>query len=250
MNRFDILASFGHWQYWEMIETTPEDLLRHMDRNGIARAACMSLRGLVLDWRDGNAESFSAAKAHPDRLVAAATISPHLGGGAASVREVIEQGARLIRLYPAFHHYRFDGDFIGEVCHAAGEASIPVMIPTRPMMNWRFKPLDIETIGKLAAAHPGTQFVLSGPNYLSEFQALMRVMRTCPNTWYECSCLQGYNAIRKAVDEVGAERLLFGTGAVLHYASCNVAKLDGASINPDERETIARGNALRLLGLT
>ena len=48
---------------------------------------------------------------------------------------------------------------------------------------------------------------------------------------YEISCLQGFNAVAKLVGEVGAERVLFGTGAVLHYPACNVAKLDHAELS-------------------
>ena len=97
-----------------------------------------------------------------------------------------------------------------------------VSIPTRPMMNWRFKAIAIESIAGVIDRHPRTTFLMSGPNYLVEFQALVLMMRRYPNVVYEISCVQGYNAIRSLVEQVGADRLLFGTGALLHYPACNV----------------------------
>ena len=130
----------------------------------------------------------------------------------------------------------------------ATERRAPVMIATRPMMNWRFKPLAIESVGGVAERHPQTQYILSGPNYLLEFQGLVRVMRRCGNVTCEISCMQGMGGVKNLVDEVGAERVLFGTGAVLQYPACNVAKLDHAEIAPEQRQAIYSENALRLLG--
>jgi uncharacterized protein len=249
MTRFDINACFGHWQYWDLCDKSSDDLVALMDRSGIQRAAVLSLRGVFLDWRQGNAETLFAAERYPERLVAMATISPFLGGNGDELERALDAGARGVRLYPGFHSYRLDSDFVDDICRAAAGRGVPVMIPTRLMMNWRFVPVPIDSIGAVAERHPDTQFILSGPNYLVEFQALVRWMTRCPNTLYEISCLQGYDAVRKLVAAVGAGRVLFGTGAVLNYPACNVAKLDHAEIADEDRRAIAGGNALRLLGL-
>lgn len=250
MKRVDINACFGHWQYWDVHHKTPDELVALMDRNGIDQAACLSLRGILVDWRLGNEETLAAAKQFADRLVPMATISPFLRGDADELNRLIDAGFKGVRLFPTFHSYRLDSDFIDAICNAAGERGVPVMLQTRLMMNWRFKPIAIENIGELTQRHPDTNFVLSGPNYLVEFQAAVHVMKRCPNVWFEISCLQGFGAIRRLVAEVGAERVLFGTGALLNYPACNVKKLDHAEITATEREMIAGANALKLLRLT
>ncbi len=250
MKRFDVNACFGHWPYWDLPHKRPEDLVGLMDRNGIDRAVVMSLRGLFIDWRAGNQETLAATKHHPDRLVPAATVSPFLDGSADDVHRLADASFRVIRLYPLFHNYALEGAFTDAVCRAAGERGLPVSIPTRPMMNWRFKTIDIAAIGAVVDRHPRTTFLMSGPNYLVEFQALVLLMQRCRNVVYEVSCVQGYDAVRSLVDRVGADKLLFGTGAVLHYPACNVAKLDGAKITGEQRRAIAGENALRLLNLS
>lgn len=249
MIRFDINACFGHWQYWDLYHKSPEDLLALMDRNGIERAAVLSLRGVFLDWRQGNEETLAVAAKSGGRLVPMATVSPFLSGNGDELHRALDAGARGVRLFPAFHSYRLDSDFIDDVCKAASDRDVPVMIPTRLMMNWRFQPLAIDNLLPLVERHPKCTFILSGPNYLIEFQALVRLMKRCANAMYEISCLQGFDAVRKLVGEVGAARVFFGTGAVLNYPACNVAKLDHAALSDAQRADIAAANALRVLHL-
>lgn len=249
MMRLDINACFGHWPYWDLPHKTAEDLVRLMDRNGIETAAVLSLRGVLVDWRAGNDETLAAADRHPGRLIPMATLSPFMDGNGDELRRLADTGMRGVRLYPLFHSYPLDSEFTDDVCRAAAERRIPVMIPTRPMMNWRFKTVAIESIGALAARHPSTTFIISGPNYLIECQALVKVMGQCPNVSCEISCLQGFDSVTNLVRQVGADRVLLGTGATLHYPACNVAKLDHAELSTRQREAIAATNALRMLGL-
>jgi uncharacterized protein len=245
----DINACFGHWPYWDLPGRTPEYLITLMDRSGIDQAACMSLRGLFVSWRDGNTETLAEAQRFADRLFPMATISPFLGGNDDELRRLVDAGMRGVRLYPSFHSYPLDSTFVDDICTAAAGCGIPVVIPTRPMMNWRFKPLSVEAVEIITARHPATAFLISGPNYLVEYQALIKLMHRCPNVTYEISCLQGFDSVRKLVAEVGADRLLFGTGAVLNYPACNVGKLQGAKISSDQRTAIFSENAIRLLGI-
>lgn len=248
MMRVDINACFGHWPYWDLPHKTGEDLIRLMDRNGIDKAAVLSLRGILVDWRAGNDETLAVSAKHPGRLIPMATLSPFMEGNGDELRRLADSGMRGVRLYPLFHSYPLDSDFTDDICRAAAERRIPVMIPTRPMMNWRFKTVAIESIGTLAARHAATSFIVSGPNYLIEYQALVKVMRQCPNVSYEISCLQGFNSVADLVSQVGADRVLFGTGAALNYPACNVAKLDHAELSAQHRDAVAAENALRLLG--
>ncbi len=247
--RFDINAFFGPWQFWPLRHPGMEDVLRLMDRYGIDRAAITSLRGMYGERHEANTETLAAARAHGDRLTPLAVLSPMRGGGAAELRALVEEGFRAIRLYPLLHAYRLYDPFADEVCEAAAERHVPVIICTRPMMNFRFAAYPIEEVGALAGRHPATQFILSGPNYLTEFRAAVLVMHTCANVAIEITCMQGLEALRRTVEAVGAHRVLFGTGMPLHYPACNVAKLTSAKVSEAVREAVSVGNARRMLGV-
>lgn len=247
--RIDVNAFFGHWQFWPLPNPAPDDVLRLMDRHGIDHAAIASLRGLYGERPAANAETLAAARARPDRFTPIAIAGPMNGGGAAELRALAGDGFRGVRLYPLLHGYRLHDPFADEVCAAAGELRMAVIVATRPMMNFRFATVPIEEIGTLAERHPGTSFLLSGPNYLTEFRAAVLVMQRCANVSIEISCMQGLEALRRMVDAVGAERVLFGTGMPLHYPACGVAKIEHAQISEAARAAVVRANAQRLLGL-
>lgn len=248
MKRFDANACFGHWPYWDLRHKTADDLIGLMDRHGIDRAAVISLRGLLLDWRAGNQETLAAAARHPNRLVPVATLSPFLDGDGAELQRLVESGMRAVRLVPNLHNYRMDDPFVDDICRTAACYGIPVVLPTRPMMNWRFQPVALDQIATMIDRHAATAFLLTGPNYLVESQALVHIMERYPNVVVEHACLQGYNAVGRLVRRVGAERVLFGTGSVLQYPACNVAKLDHADLTDAQRQAVAWDNARRLFG--
>lgn len=248
--RFDINAFFGHWPYWSLPQTSGEDVLRLMDRFAIDRAAITSLRGLHGDWREANEETLALAQSHGDRLVPIACLSPMKGGGGPVLHEFVAAGFGGIRLYPGMAQgYHLGSSFADEVVAAAGELGVPAIVPTRPMMHFRFPPLSIEQVAALAARHPGARIVLSGPNYLGEFSSAVEALQRCPNMTIEISCMQGFRGTALMVEAVGAERVLFGTGLPLHYPACGIAKLEHSELTDDQLEAVASRNALRLLGL-
>ena len=95
-----------------------------MDRNGIDRAAVLSLRGVLLDWREGNEETLAAAGRHPDRLIPVATHQPVHGRQrrrAATARRTRASAAcGCTRL---FHNYPLDSAFTDDICRGRGRAA-------------------------------------------------------------------------------------------------------------------------------
>ena len=247
--RFDINTFFGHWPYYPLPQTSGDDVLRLMDRFGIDGAAITSLRGLHGDWQEANAETLALAKSHADRLTPIACISPMKGGGQQAFRELVAAGFRALRLYPALAQgYSLGSPFADEMVAAAGELGIPVIVPTRPVMHFRFPPLPIEGVAALAGRHLQTDIILSGPNYLAEFTSAVDALRRCPNMTIEISCMQGFQGLARMVEAVGAQRVLFGTGLPLHYAACGIAKLDHTTLSDEQKKAVSWENARRLLG--
>ena len=247
--RFDINAFFGHWPYYELPQTSGEDVLRLMDRFQIDRAAMTSLRGLHGDWGEANTETLYFTRDHADRLTPVACISPMLGGSGGKLRELVAEGFRAVRLYPGLAQgYHLGSSFADDIVSTAGELGIPAIVSIRPMMHFRFPPLPIPEVSALAARHPQTQTVLSGSNYLLEFTMAIEALQACDNMTIEISCMQGFRGLDYMVDAVSAQRVLFGTGLPLHYAACGVAKLEHSTLTADQQAAVSSQNAVRLLG--
>ena len=248
--RFDINAFFGHWPYWTLPHTSGDDILRLMDRFHIDRSAITSLRGLHGDWVEANAETLALANLHSDRFTPVACISPMKDGSGTALQELVATGFRAVRLYPALAQgYHLGSPFADEIVSTAGLLGIPVIVPTRPMMHFRFPPLPIDQVAALAERHPQTNIILSGPNYLLEFTTAVEVIRRCANMTIEISCMQGFQSLSRLVAAIGANRVLFGTGLPLHYPACGITKLDHSMLANHLQNAVSSENAIRLLGI-
>jgi predicted TIM-barrel fold metal-dependent hydrolase len=61
--------------------------------------------------------------------------------------------------------------------------------------------------------------------------------------------MQMVNSIEMLVDQVGVDRIFFGTGLTLQYPSPGIAKIENAQISDDDKAKIFALNAERWLGL-
>ena len=105
---------------------------------------------------------------------------------------------------------------------------------------------------EMVKRHPNLVIVGAHPN---EYDILMRhVERTklSDNYYIDISGtgVTRYGALRRLIDNVGADRLIFGTD----FPTCNPAMWIGAVLNDrlitdDEKEKILSLNAKRLLGI-
>jgi uncharacterized protein len=251
----DINAFIGKWPYWPSRVTTAEETAAEFTAWGIAEAAICSTRGVFVNWQDGNAETAAAARAHAGRFHAFACLgtrelSHKLPDGPFDFDALEAQGFRGIRLYPQHHSYNpLDEPFIGEIAEQARARRWPVMLPLRIIMNWGVPMMDLSVMRTLIERHPRTTWILAGINYLSELQMAVALMRAHPTVHLETSCVMGYEAVAKTVQQCGADRLLFGTAAPLQHGRAGLEKILHAKLTSREREAILGGNACRLLRL-
>src|SRR5437867_8748199 len=88
-----------------------EQLVRTMDRTGIAQACVFSSLATRLHARGGNDLSLAAGRAFPDRLLPYALVDPYRPQQESEdeLRRCFEQGMRGIKLHTGLAEYPFDG---------------------------------------------------------------------------------------------------------------------------------------------
>jgi predicted TIM-barrel fold metal-dependent hydrolase len=249
----DINAYFGRWPYWPVPCSTPAEVVGAMDACGIGRAVVTSTRGLFVSWHDGNCETLDAAARFPDRLIAFASVGPPELSHRLRAREFdFERMSSFhgIRLYPQFHSYHLLYEpFVDQVCEEAAARGLPVQLPLRVIMNWGMPMLDAGWMAALVERHPRVPWILTGLNYLHELRMGIALLHRFADVHLETSCIQGFQAIAKFVEECGSDRLLFGSGLPLQNGAAVVSKIAHARIADADREAIFAGNARRLLRL-
>ena len=252
----DVHAHFGKWPHWPIPVTQASQLVETLDGMNVDRAVVASTRSLFVNWEDGNRETERALGEHPERLIGFACLGPlelshTLGPPDYDFDRIAEAGFRGIRLYPQYHSYPLLYEpFVDRICEEARARGWPVQLSLRVIMNWGMPMLSLDWIAGILERHPKTAWILTGINYLHELRVAVAMMRRFDDVYLETSCVQGYEAIRKLVDEVGFEQLLHGSGAPLQNGAAALAKVLRAHITDTAREAILGGNACRLLELT
>lgn len=251
----DANAFVGKWPFWPLRAAAPHEVVEELRGWGIDRAAICSTRALFVSWEDGNCETEQACRAHPDRFIPFACLgtlelSHTLGGRDYDFAGYASRGFRGIRLYPQHHSYHpLWAGFVDRILEEAAGRGWPVMLPLRTIMNWGMPSLDPAVIEALVLRHPQVPWILAGVNYLFELQMAVSLMRRLPAVHLETSCVMGFEAVRKTVEQCGAERVLFGSAAPLQHGAANVEKVLRAKIGDAAREAVLAGNARRLLRL-
>jgi predicted TIM-barrel fold metal-dependent hydrolase len=176
-------------------------------------------------------------------------LSHALNAGPYDFEGYVRRGFAGVRLYPQHHSYHpLYCAFADQLLEFAEARGWPVVLPLRVIMNWGMPMLDLPVIAGLVERHPRVVWILAGINYLWELQLATMLMRRYPTVHLETSCVMGFVAVEKLVEECGAEQIVFGSGAPLQHGGAGVEKVAHAHISDEAREAIFCGNARRLLG--
>lgn len=252
---FDVNAFIGKWPYWPVRSSTAEEVQAELRGWGIDGAAICSTRSLFVNYEDGNVEAEAAVAQSEERLVAFACLGTRELSHQIAAEGHDLEGYRMrgfvgVRLYPQHHSYHpLYEPWLDEVLEDAAAWGWPCLLPLRTIMNWGMPMLDIGVMDALVTRHPKVNWILAGINYLHELQMAIALMRRFEGVYMETSCMAGYEAVAKTAQQVGAERLLFGSGAAIQHGAAALSKVLHAGLPDKDKERIAGANARRLLRL-
>ena len=245
------------------------DLIATMDEYGVSHALIQATPG-----KDASSQLIAdAARRHTGRLFPIyrpEALLGDLGPGTIQTpdQQTLRQNARQIAediegVFPAFGMLGL-GEFIvggfvttaldpvqvardmGPIMEALRPRKLPIQLPTATS-GWKgglyyiYEPLWVD---ELAGNFPDVPIVLTkmGRGIRTSFDACMVVAKRNANVYFDLTDSRAEH-LREALDELGAERIMFGTD--LHGLSLNYAYdvgfeiVDGAQPNEEEREWIA-----------
>lgn len=184
----------------------------------------------------------------PDRVFGLCFLNPNLPpafliseidrcmeAGLSGVKLEFEVNARDSRLDPIMHKTAERGGFV--LHHAWYKTTMKA-----------YEESDPSDIAHLAARHPETRIVMAhvtacGMRGILDVQA-------CPNVLVDTSGSQPFSGIVEyAVEQLGAERVVFGSDVPGRDYACQIGRIMGASLTESQRTSILETNAARLLKL-
>ena len=244
----DVNGYYGVWPYWPLRSGDVGSILAVMDRVGINQVCVSSLKAVFSDPKAGNEEIKELMRRHPARFYPALTYSPYASGKEDYRFDWENDLSGLVKLFPLQHTYDpLEEPFIQKLLQFCGEKHIPVMIPYRLMMSWRFPTFDLKRIAALAQRFPEVRFIIASINYLSELQTALHTMHQYNNVYVETSGMMAFREIEFVVGRVGADRILHGSCIPLQNAAIGPLKIKKADIPEEAKNRIFYFNAAYLL---
>jgi hypothetical protein len=255
----DVNAYLGHFAFRQLRHNTAAGLLALMDRKKIDKAVVSSAASITYrNAQAGNEEVAAEVKGHRDRLLPFAVLNPAYAGWRDDLKTCHQEfGVKGLRLYPRWHNYRLTDPECLEMARAAAERglviSIPLRVEDRRQQSWLVDIADVghDEIAALIRAVPKASFILmNGAGFAGS--VLGRKNNGLPASYAIEICLLTAvmaNEMGRLIENLGEDRLVFGTGMPFHYPDPALLKLEVLEASESVKEKIRHGNAARLLRL-
>jgi predicted TIM-barrel fold metal-dependent hydrolase len=248
-----VLDSHGHigtHPDFPVYHGTPGEMIAVMDLLNIEKLAITSLLACYNDCPRGNAEVAEVLAQYPERFLGYITVNPNPPGQALAELEKWASFHRppLIKFHPSLHKYPVDGKHYQPIWDYADQTGAVVLVHT-----WDSDPnCGPLLFPPIARDFPKARILLghSGVTWRGYLQA-MEAARGAANLYLELAGSQHHRLIlERAVESVGAERILFGSDMPFLEAAMTLAHVLTAKISDAAKEQILRTNFLRLLSGT
>jgi predicted TIM-barrel fold metal-dependent hydrolase len=243
----DVHAHLGvSWLAWYPYEIDENDLVQLYDKFGVDKA-CVSSFKIYYDPISGNNEVYAAVQKYPTRLVGFAVVSPKYGSKRV-VKEidrcVHELGMKGLKVHPTVGTWRADSLAVNPVMEKAQEYGLPILFHSEPdeYSNPR-------AIGNVAARYPEVIIIMGhmgGPDYFEAIQ----IAKAHDNILLDTTgSPNDAMTIKQAVEELGAERVVWGSDVPSLVLGVEMAKIQYADVSEAEKRLILGENMAKVLHL-
>lgn len=231
----DILALFGPIPP-HSAEPGTEALKAAHERHGIVGAAVLSTRGIYHSAAAGNRETLAKCAESGGRMLPLAVLDPRVPAA-----HTLLTGARGIALFPATQGW--------PVAFAPLEHSLKQLGAGRvPLFFEASRAGDASALrGLLRDSGFGGPVVLFGVSAAGLAEAF--ALAAADSRYLICTDrLRGVGELALAVETVGADRVLFGSGAIARGSlGAAIATARAAGLEPAQLTQVLTGNARKLL---
>lgn len=227
--------------------TGPEEIIRTIDANGIDMAA---ISQLTKDYKDDIRQVAAAVRKYPNRIIGFAHIDPYSPEACAEIdRAVRDLGIKGIKLHPALDGFAIHDEIVYPVMERAQDLKVPVLTHA----GWAgigggcvyAQPLDVLYLAEL---YPDASVIMAHMGQADNYwPSAIKAAKKADNIILDVSTFCIPHVIEKAVRDIGAERVIFGSDFPWTFQSLELQKIRLLKINEKEKEMILGQNALRIL---
>ncbi len=240
----DAHVHVGRWKRapYQGISTSLDDTIDVLGRCGIGGAVLLPV------GPDGNVELADALRSACGDFMAwfFPWIAP---GDDASLQFAVDNAAIVagLKIHPSYDRCRLVDPPYAAALDAAATHGWPVLVHCGRWLEMAGWALVLEA----AERHPGVRFILA---HLGGDEPELRLesvrashARGLANVWFESSAVREFWAVRRLLDEFGADWLMFGSDYNLHHPTTTLAALRAAGLEGEQRRAVFGGNLRALM---
>lgn len=217
-----------------------EEMIDLMDKNHIDKAVVFT----QCETPDNKYVATSVAK-FPDRLVGFTYIDPWQFSAEEELsRYITEFGFKGVKLNPTKQAYALDRhsivDMIFEIC---GKKHLPIL--SHGASDLFSMPSKFATMARL---FPNVNLIMAHMGLPDAFDTALRAVKTLKNLYIDIAGVHP-RAVKQALQEVGAEKILMGTDSPWGRYELSIMAIKEATNDPLQQKLIMGENIQRLLGV-
>ena len=249
--RIDVNSFVGAYPFRKLPGTSPEGLLRSMDRVGIDQAWVAHLPSVF--WRDpadGNAWLYETA-GQQARFRPVPAVHPGLAGWEQTIAGASSAQAPAVRCDPMYYGLDPVGSEMRALVKVCGKEQVPLMLAVRledarqrhpndragELPPWAVRTLvRSDSRVRLLVTHADRPFI-EEVHFGSTPEESARI-------WWDISWIWGppEDHLETLLGTIGVERFVFGTGQPLRLPETSAAKLDLLDLSKQQRAAIESEN--------
>jgi predicted TIM-barrel fold metal-dependent hydrolase len=247
----DVHASLGFWPFQVFPDVSPSVLERRFASEGVREAWVSPVEAILApDPAPWNRRLFGRLKRW-SCLRPVGGVNPMLANWRETLAECLAQpGLRAVKVFPSYHGYPADDPALGELADRLAAAGRPLLLQVRvddernqhPLL--RVAGVDPEAILRLALGHPRARVACLG----LALGQVCTLLPKAPNLWADLAFAEAFETLRRLLQDVPAERLLFGSHTPHFELRSAELKVALADVPAAVRRQVGAGNARRLAG--
>ena len=228
--------------YFPSVE--PEQLVALMDAAGV-RMLVGAAHEALSDPKAGNAKMARMIERFPDRMLGYWCVNPNYPDVLQNDLKEFEEHRGFVgfKFLPSYHHKPVDGPVYSDALGYADERGLIVLSHT-----WGFDGNNGgDQVRRIAGRFPNVKLLL-GHSLYGDWDGAIRIANEFPNVYLELTAAASVcGIIEKFVNEVGSEKVIYGTDMPWFDPHYTIGTVAFAHISDDARHDILHRNAERLL---
>lgn len=251
LGAMDVFDSHGHLGAWEAFWIPRQDVasLRSvMDRCGVRRIVVSSLLGIGPDSRAGNDRVGDLVASDPHRFLGYAVVNPHRPEEREDLVDLLARpGFVGIKVHPTTHRCAVDDDAYSWVWELALETDAVVLAHSQAACPYSHP----NRFSSVADRYPRLRLILAHAGVDPEgFRATVDVLGKHPNLYADiCGSFITGDWIRWLVQQLGADRVLYGSDLPFIDLRYALGRVVGAGLDDASLRAVLGDNARRLFSL-